>query len=114
MIDGSAVAEKDVIIAVLGASAALAGLILVSLGLAVSGYQSYSAATPAAVKKKARDRVWPTLKVFVFSIAITALASLWLVIPGGNVFYWVCVVAFLADLLAIVIVTVESTMDLLT
>jgi hypothetical protein len=110
---GSGIAQKDVIVSVVAASTALAGLILVSLSWSVANFQSYSAETPAKVKTKIRNRMWPTLWVFVFSVLVATLSSLWLVIPGGDVFYWVCVVTFLADLLAIVIVTVESTMDLL-
>ena len=107
------IAHKDVMIAMIGASAALAGLTLVFLGLAINGYQSYPADTTEKVKANARRPAWLILKVFVLGIVTTALAALWLAIPGGNCFYWICVVVFLADLLAIVAVAAKSTSDLL-
>jgi hypothetical protein len=106
------IAHKDVIIAMLGASAGLAGLILVFVGLLVSGYQSYPADTPKKVKDSARDAIWPALGVFAFGIVSTFIGALWLAVPGGDIFYWACVVVFLADLLAIVAVAAKTTMDL--
>lgn len=107
------IAHKDVVIAVLGASAALAGLILVFLGLVISGYQSYPADTPKTVKASAREAAWPVLKVFALGIFTTAVAGIWLAIPGGDIFYWVCLAAFGADLLAIVVVAVCTSKRLL-
>src|SRR5205814_715630 len=40
---------KDVVIAILGASAALAGFVLVFLGIVIAAYQSYSGGVPAPV-----------------------------------------------------------------
>jgi hypothetical protein len=106
------IAQKDVVLSILGASAGLAGLILVFLGMVISGYQSYPADTPKKVKERAQDAVWPVVWVFGFGILTTAIAALWLVIPGGDLFYWACVVVFMADLLSIVALAVKTTKDL--
>jgi hypothetical protein len=113
VVAGPEVAHKDVILSVLGASAGLAGLILVFLGIVISGYQSYPADTPKKVKERAQDAVWPVVWVFVLGILTTAIAALWLIIPGGDTFYWACVVVFMADLLAIVVLAVKTTADLM-
>ncbi|MHB8613103.1 MAG: hypothetical protein ACYDAL_11835 [Candidatus Dormibacteraceae bacterium] len=43
------IAEKDVVLAILGASAALAGFVLVFLDVIVASYQSYSGGVPGEV-----------------------------------------------------------------
>jgi len=43
------IVEKDVVLAILGSSAALAGFVLVFLGVIIASYQSYSGAVPEQV-----------------------------------------------------------------
>lgn len=104
--------RTDVVVAILGASAGLAGFVLVFLGLLISAYQAYPADTPKSVKESRRGAVWPVFGVFASSIVIIGLALLWLVIPGGTLFYWLLVGIFGADLGAIVVVAVITTVRL--
>src|SRR2546427_12927911 len=73
--------RKDVVIAILGASAALGGFVLVFLGLLISAYQAYPADTPQSVKSRQRQAAWPTLGAFSLSIGTIGAAALWLGVP---------------------------------
>src|SRR6185436_3360451 len=98
------VAHKDAVIAMLGAGAALAGLILVFLGLVISSYQAYPSVVSQKVKDRVRCAAWQLWAAFALGMIGVALTSLWLVIPGGDSLYWACVVVFAADLLVIVVI----------
>ena len=57
-----------------GAAAALAGLILVFFGAALSSFDSYSATQKAAVRGRYRLRAWPAFASFVLSLVSCGLA----------------------------------------
>src|SRR4051794_36933854 len=103
----------DVVVAVLGASAALAGFILVFLGLLIAARQSFPADTPKTVKEKHTNVIWPVLAVFGFCIAVIGLAFAWLAAPGGTCLYRTVIWLFAAELLAIVGVGAMTTVRLL-
>jgi hypothetical protein len=105
--------RKDVVVAILGASAALGGFVLVFLGILISAYQAYPADTAKSVKERRRRAVWPVLAVFSLSIAGIAIALCWLTVPGGPCLYRAVVVVFAAELAAIVAVAIHTTVRML-
>lgn len=76
--------HESVIIAVLGAAGALAGLILVFLGIVVTSYQSYGAAAPADIRNGFRQAAAVTLVPFTLGIACVCLSAVWLLLPKDN------------------------------
>jgi hypothetical protein len=84
---------KDVIIGILGASGALAGLLLVFSGFVFAQAASFPENTPDAViaryTRAGRLALWP----FLGSLIITILAVVWLLHPLPCVF-WACTVMF--------------------
>lgn len=100
--------RKDVVVAVLGASAALGGFVLVFLGLSINAYQAYPGDTPKAVLIKRRRSAWAVLGVFPICIGAIAAALIWLAAPGGVCFYRVVVGLFAAELAAIVAVAIYT------
>src|SRR5438270_12350237 len=66
------VEHKDVVIASLGASAGLAGLVLVFLGLVVSAIDKYPAGTKPAIVRKSRRPALAILVSFGSGIACVA------------------------------------------
>jgi hypothetical protein len=105
MVDPS---RKDVVVAIMGASAALGGFVLVFLGQLVSAYQSYPADTPKSVKDRRRGAIWPVLAIFFLSVATIAAAFIWLAVPGGTCFYRGIVVTFAVELAAIAYVAAHT------
>jgi uncharacterized membrane protein len=100
---------KDIVIAMLGASAALAGLVLVFLGLVVVAYQAFPGDTPDAVRKRRRSSVPMVLIVFALSLASVGLSLAWLAVPGGHLLYTVNLWLFVAELLGILVIAVAAT-----
>lgn len=105
--------RKDVVTAVLGASAALGGFTLVFMGVLISAYQSYGEGATKAVKDRRRRAVWPVLGVFLLCIAGISLALAWLAIPGGSCLYHAVVWIFVAELAAIFAVAIYTTVRML-
>ncbi len=93
--------NKDVITALLGASAALAGLVLVFLGLIVSAYGGFAADTPRAVKRKLRLTALVAGAPFVVSVLSMTLAASWLLAPSSGLFV-LAVCLFFASLATLV------------
>jgi len=73
------VEPKDVVIAILGASAALAGFVLVFLGIVIASYQSYPGGVPAPVIRPYRISGAALLATFGISLITVALSLLWLI-----------------------------------
>lgn len=105
--------RKDVIVAVLGASAALGGFVLVFLGLLISAYQSYAADAARAVRATRKRAAWEMFAVFPLCIATIGVALAWLLFPGCSALYWLAVGMFAAELVAIVVVAAIAAARLL-
>lgn len=105
--------HKDVIVAALGASAALGGFALVFLGLLISAYQSYSVDTPKTVRATRRRAAWTVFAVFPLCIATIGAALAWLAFSGGAVFHWIVVGMFATELAAMVAVAANAAVRLL-
>jgi hypothetical protein len=76
--------HEGVIITVLGAAGALAGLILVFLGIVVTTYQSYPGNAPADVRQSFRLAAILTLIPFTLGIACVCLSAVWLLLSKNN------------------------------
>ena len=87
--------------AILGASAALAGFVLVFLGLIIASYQSYGGDVPEAVVRPFRTAGGVLLAAFGLSLVVVVAALVWMVASGPAAAYGVVVALFLA-LLALV------------
>ena len=99
----STVEHKDVVLAALGASAALAGLVLVFLGLVVGAYGGLAGDTPKSVKAPLRRTGLVVLTPFVLAVACMAASTAWLVLSGrGEGLYVATVALFVVQLAAIV------------
>ncbi len=106
------VQQKDVIITVLTASAALVGLVLVFLGLIVSSYEGYDAGQQASVDSRYKTLGWWVMAGFVVGLACVGLATAWL-LWQGEWEYRLTVVAFAVQLLLLVAASGLSVRSLL-
>lgn len=97
------VAHKDVIITVLGAAAALAGLVLVFLGIIVTTYQSFPGDTPASVLSGYRTAATLTLGPFVLGVTCVGLSTVWLLTRNNEYVYLAALAAFAAQLAALLV-----------
>ena len=97
--------DLDVVRAVFGAATALAGLLLVFLGIVVSAFQSYSAAVPAAATAPYRRAGRAILLAFLLGLAAAALSLVWLLSPGGALFS-AAVVLFFAQLATVAVTAI--------
>ena len=89
--------RKDVASAIAGASAAAGGLILVFLGMVVSGLQAFGAEVAASIKSRFEGAIWALFLTFALSLVSGALAVAWLATGGGaGALYEAVVWAFFA------------------
>jgi hypothetical protein len=95
---------KDVVIAILGSSAALAGFVLVFLGIIIASYQSYPGGAPEAVVRPYRIAGVSLLAAFALGLVAVAVSLLWLISGGGTGPLYGWSIALFALLLASVFV----------
>lgn len=93
--------EKDVVLAILGASAALAGFVLVFLGIIIASYQSYSGGVPEQVVQPYRATGGILLGTFALCLFAALICLGWLVGGGPDGAYGVTVGLFGAELIAV-------------
>ena len=86
---------KDVVGAILGASAALAGFVLVFLGLIIASYQSYGGDVPEAVVRPFRTAGGILLGAFGLALVVVVAALVWMVAAGPAGVYGPVVALFL-------------------
>jgi hypothetical protein len=96
-----AVVHKDIVIALLGASATLAGLILVFVGLVVSAYATLPGDTVKIVKDRLRHTAGWTLVPFGLGLAQIVAATIWLLHPSCFGAYGLTVILFFATVAAV-------------
>src|SRR4051812_33873660 len=94
--------QQDVVTAVVGASAALAGMTLVFLGLIVTAFRALPGDTVQAVRARYRTLVWPIFGVFAVEAATIALGVMWLALAGGDLVYAFALVFFWIELAGMV------------
>jgi hypothetical protein len=78
---------KDVVIAILGSAAALAGFVLVFLGIVIASYQSYPGQVPVPVVRPYRIAGTALLAAFGLGLVTVATSLLWLMNGGPNDLY---------------------------
>jgi hypothetical protein len=76
---GIMVEHKDVAMTLLGASAGIAGLTLVFVGLVVAGVQGFAPGTDPAVVAPYKRPAITAVSAFVVSMACVALATAWMI-----------------------------------
>lgn len=100
--------------ALLGASAALAGLVLVFLGLVVGAYGGLAGDTPKAVKEPLRRTGRAVLVPFGLALACMTTATLWLAVSGrAEGLYVATVVLFIAQVVALAAAALWTLRELL-
>jgi hypothetical protein len=100
----AAVGHGDVIVAVLGTSAGIAGIVLVFLGLILAAYQSFAADTPPAVLDRFRRSTILTFGAFVVGIVSVVLATAWLIeLQDHQALYVATLCVFMAQIAVTVI-----------
>jgi hypothetical protein len=77
-------AHGDVIITVLGAAAALAGLVLVFLGIVVTTFQSYPGNIDDTLRRGFRQDSILTLIPFALGVVCVCLSAAWLLLSKNN------------------------------
>ena len=95
------VEPKDVVITILGASAALGGFVLVFLGIVITSYQSYAGEVSAAVVQPYRAAGALLLGTVGLSWGTVASSLIWLVNGGTTPLYDWTVVLFAVQLVAV-------------
>jgi hypothetical protein len=100
---------QDVMISVFGASAGVAGLVLVFVGLLISTIGTYPGGTSKAVLRPYRVGAWAAIGVFAASLASVALSLAWLALSDSHWVYVSALVVFCALLLVLVILAVAVT-----
>lgn len=100
------VAHKDVALALLGASAALAGLVLVFLGFLVSAYAALPGDASARVRGYYQNLGWVVLAPLGFGLACMTMETVWLLDQSGTFWVYVAgIVVFLAQLGGVAVAT---------
>ena len=94
---------KDVVIGVLGAAAALGGLVLVFLGIIIAAYQSYPGGVPAPVVAPYRVGGGALFGAFAISLVTVATCVLWLVMGGPSGLYGWTIGLFGVQLIAVLL-----------
>ena len=93
---------RDVVLAILGASAGAGGLVLVFVGILVSTIAGYPGGTSRATLRPYRVGAWAAVGVFGISLSTTALSVLWLAVSDTRSLYVLTICLFLALLVTLV------------
>jgi uncharacterized membrane protein len=100
---------RDVVIAILGASAALAGFVLVFLGVMIASYQSYSGGVSDQVVQPYRTVGVILLAAFGLCLLSVLVGLIWLVGGGPNETYGLTVGLFVVEVPAVFAAAVWTT-----
>jgi len=92
---------KDVVVAVLAASAGLGGFVLVFLGIVIGSYESYSGDVPASVVRPYRTAGVLLLAAFALSLVTAGICLFWLAAGGPKDFYPVTIAMFVFQLVVV-------------
>src|SRR5438128_2675583 len=104
------VGHEDVVVAVLGVSAGLSGLVLVFLGLLLTSLGSFGGAAPGAVLRPYRWMISATLVAFGVGIMCVAAAATWLVgLNDNHALYVATVVLFALQIATLLVTTIWTT-----
>jgi hypothetical protein len=95
------VEPNDVVIAILGASAALGGFVLVFLGIVITSKESYGGGTGDEVIRPYRLSGTLLLGAFALCLITVALSLLWLINGGSLGLYDTSIALFAIELVAV-------------
>ncbi len=104
---------KDVVVAILGASGALAGFVLVFLGVIIASYQSYPGGVPEPVVQPYRTSGAALLGAFGLGLVTVAVSLLWLINGGVPALYDWAIGLFAVQLVAVFGAAVWTTRTVL-
>jgi len=107
----AAVASKDVVIAALGASAALAGFVLVFLGVVITGLSSFPPETVRLVRMRYLRVAGVSVVAFLLSLVTVALAVVWLAYGQSRAVYHWTIWLFFVQLGLVFVVGVVTTVQ---
>ena len=108
------VEHRDVVLAVVGASAGLSGLVLVFLGLVMAAYGGLAGDTPKSVKRPLRRTGWAIMLAFGVGMACVATATCWLIgLQENRPLYVSTVALFFVQLSALVAAALWTMRELL-
>jgi hypothetical protein len=97
------VAAKDLVTALAGSSAALAGLVLVFMGVVITTIQGFPGDTPSSVMSGYRRSLYATLATFFMSIAGLCVDVAWLASRGSGALYTWTLILFGASVVGVCI-----------
>ena len=100
---------RDVVLAVMGASAALAGFVLVFLGIIVASYQTYPGGVPPAVVRPYRISGGALFGTFALSLVTVGACLTWLLVGGSAEIYRLAVALFIVQLIAVLLAAGGAT-----
>jgi hypothetical protein len=100
---------QDVMISVFGASAGVAGLVLVFVGLLITTIGTYPGGTSKVALRPYRVGAWAATAVFGASLASVALSLAWLALSDTHWLYVSSLVVFGGLLLVLFILAVAVT-----
>jgi hypothetical protein len=106
-----AVESKDVVIAALGASAALAGFVLVFLAVVLTGLSSFPPETVRLVRRRYLRMAAISVAAFLISLVTVALGVVWLAFGRNGAVYHLTLWLFFVQLGLVFVVGVVTTLQ---
>jgi hypothetical protein len=103
--------HKDVVIAMLGAAAALAGFVLVFLGVVITSFLSFPPETAGVVRRKFQLTAATALVTFLVCLVTVALGVVWLATSSAHGLYGWMIGLFFAALALAFAVGVATTVQ---
>ena len=107
------VAAKEVVLAEVGAAAALVGFVLVFLGILVTTYQTLLGSLGRPALARLRLTAWAALAVAATGLLAIVLGCAWLLAGGGHVLYMTTAIVFFLELAAVLAIAIVSSSILL-
>jgi hypothetical protein len=105
--------EKDLVVAMLGAAATIAGFLLVFLAVVIGTAQSFGGDAPSVVVGRFRTAAVWILAGFGVSLASVVLSTVWLLLAGCQTLYWPTVGMFVLQTVSAFGVAVWTTFGVL-
>lgn len=98
---------KEVVFAILGAAAGVAGLVLVFLGVVLAAIAGFPGDTPDKVTRPFRRAAWYATGVFALGLVTVATGLVWAAMYDGRLLYYGTIALFGGLLLAALILAIR-------
>ena len=108
------ISPEDVVLAIFGATAALAALVLVFLGLVASSIGGLSGSASSTVELPYKITAGVAFAAFVLSIVCSGLGTWWLLLGQTHHVYLAIVWAFLAELALLTVAATRVFINLIS